>query len=127
MPEHVHLLIYPRSEAFDIAVIRRAIKEPVGRQAFTYLRAHRRDWLPRLTRKRGKRVEHLFWQSGGGYDRNIDNGRTLQAEIHYMHLNPVRRSLVERATDWKWSSAAWYELRQPGPLEIDSVPGDWLA
>jgi hypothetical protein len=25
-----------------------------------------------------------------------------------MHLNPVRRALVERAEEWRWSSAAEY-------------------
>jgi putative transposase len=32
MPEHVHLLIYPRSETYDMAKILRRIKEPTARQ-----------------------------------------------------------------------------------------------
>lgn len=51
----------------------KAIKSPVGRRAIAHLETHRPDWLPRLTRRRGGRVERLFWQSGGGYDRNIDD------------------------------------------------------
>jgi putative transposase len=31
------------------------------------------------------------------------------AAIDYIHRNPVRRGLVERAIDWQWSSARWYE------------------
>jgi len=44
--------------------------------------------------------------------------------IHYIHNNPVRRGLVDRAADWRWSSAAWYEGRRDGPLTVDddSVP-----
>jgi hypothetical protein len=34
-------------------VIRQAIKEPVGRGAFCYLRRHAPGWIPRLQRKRG--------------------------------------------------------------------------
>jgi hypothetical protein len=29
--------------------------------------------------------------------------------IEYIHANPVRRGLVKRAGDWKWSSAGWFE------------------
>jgi putative transposase len=32
----------------------------------------------------------------------------LWAMINYFHQNPVRRGLVQRATDWKWSSARFY-------------------
>ena len=30
------------------------------------------------------------------------------AAINYIHENPVRRGLVTRGIDWKWSSARWY-------------------
>ena len=39
--------------------------------------------------------------------------------IDYIHLNPVRRGLVERPEDWKWSSFPWYAGVRPVPLEID--------
>ena len=113
MPEHVHLLLWPRQPAYDIAAIRQAIKEPVGRQAMNYVARNAPDWLPRLTRTRGKKTERLFWQCGGGFDRNIWTTQTWLAAIEYIHLNPVRRGLVRKATDWKWSSAAWYELHAP--------------
>jgi putative transposase len=64
-------------------------------------------------------VEHRFWQAGGGYDRNVVEQRTLLKVIEYMHLNPVRRGLVELPEDWEWSSARWYAGIRPVPLEID--------
>jgi putative transposase len=47
--------------------------------------------------------------------------------IDYIHLNPVRRGLVERASDWKWSSAAWFEdLEVEGNgLVPDRIPPEW--
>ncbi|NNJ27322.1 REP-associated tyrosine transposase [Alienimonas chondri] len=105
MPEHVHLLVCPRERVYDIAAFRKAIKEPVGRAAMAYLKQHAPDFLSKLTRRRGRRVERLFWQSGGGHDRNVFTLETLRAQIDYLHLNPVRRRLCERATDWAWSSA----------------------
>jgi hypothetical protein len=29
--------------------------------------------------------------------------------IDYIHGNPVRKGLVEKPEDWKWSSAGWLE------------------
>jgi putative transposase len=126
MPEHIHLVICPRLPTYDIGEIRQAIKEPVGRVAMKYLREHRPDWLPKVTRRRGKRNERLFWRSGGGYYRNVKEPSTLMPMIEYIHLNPVRRSLVERAVDWEWSSAAELEDVGESPVRLDPIPSDWL-
>jgi len=98
----------------------------VARRAIHFLKEGHSPWLAKITRQRGERTERLFWQSGGGYDRNITCGKTLLRMIDYVHLNPVRRGLVERAVDWKWSSASWFEGGQ-SPLPLDSIPWDWLA
>jgi hypothetical protein len=56
--------------------------------------------------------------------------RTVQGyweTVEYTHLNPVRRGLVERAEEWRWSSAAEYsgvsadEQRGRCGLVIDRV------
>src|SRR5207253_11093178 len=57
MPEHVHLLIYPRRPQYDVQIILQNIKEPVGRQAVEYLRRRAPHWLPKITIRRGNRVE----------------------------------------------------------------------
>ncbi|MGO9146978.1 MAG: hypothetical protein ACLQDF_11475 [Desulfomonilia bacterium] len=72
-----------------------------------------------IKRKDGRR-EFRFWQAGGGYDRNIENPKTLIQMIDYIHQNPVRRGLVEQAADWKWSSASWYDHGE-GMLRMDSL------
>src|SRR4051794_2753616 len=100
MPEHVHLIVCPRRRDYEIASALRAVKEPVGRRAATYLARYAPEWLPRITRQRGPRTERHFWQPGVGFDRNITEPRTLSAMIDYLHLNPVRRGLVKRARDW---------------------------
>jgi putative transposase len=126
MPEHVHLLVYPRREEYDINKIAGGIKLPVARRAIRFLRDSSSPWLQKITRRRGTRTERLFWQSGGGFDRNVENARTLLVMIGYLHNNPVRRGLVTRARDWKWSSAAVFEGGQ-SPIAIDPIPWEWLA
>lgn len=127
MPDHIHVIIRPRKPIYDIAVILRQIKEPVARQAIRWIRQHAPEWLPKLQRQRGKRLETLFWQSGGGYDRNITDSSTLLNMVDDVPLNPVRKGLVERAIDWKWSSAAWWSETGPTPIIPDRIPPDWLA
>ena len=34
-------------------------------------------------------------ESGGGYDRNVTEPKTLTATIDYIHMNPVRAGKVE--------------------------------
>jgi putative transposase len=127
MPDHVHLIIDPRQPVYEIRHILKAIKEPVGRQAVGYLADYAPQWLPRLTRQRGRRTERLFWQSGGGYDRNITDPDTLRAMIDYTHLNPVRRGLVTKPADWKWSSAGWLEFGSSTELVPDPVGPEMLG
>jgi putative transposase len=126
MPEHVHLIVWPRRPVYEISTILSAIKEPVGRKAVKHLEVHAPAWLPRITRIRGGRSERLFWQSGGGFDRNAVEPATLMAMIEYLHMNPVRRGLVERTTDWRWSSAGWYAGVNQCALIPDPIPPEWV-
>ena len=64
MPEHIHLLIYPKRAPHDLRIILQEIKEPVGRKAVQYLRDHAPEWLPRITVKRGQRVDAPLLASG---------------------------------------------------------------
>jgi putative transposase len=124
MPEHVHLVINPKKPAYEIRIILQKIKEPVGRQAVTRLQESAPEWLERITVRRGQRLERRFWQAGGGYDRNVFEPHTLLAMIQYIHPNPVRRGLVKRAQDWKWSSAGWREGKnplQPDPIDFGGL------
>jgi putative transposase len=127
MPDHAHVIVFPRRAKYDIADIRHAIKAPVARQAIAWLQEHAPEWIPRITRRRGQKTERLFWQSGGGYDRNVILPRTLFSMIDYLHDNPVRKELVVRARDWFWSSAAWYDDLSEVPLTPDRIPADWLV
>jgi putative transposase len=126
MPDHAHLIVCPRQRVYKVGAILRAIKEPVGRRGVAYLMRNAPEWIPRITQSRSGREEHHFWQPGRGFDRNIVEPKTLTAMIEYIHLNPVRRGLVDRARDWRWSSAGWYEGRDRNDLVPDPIPPEWL-
>jgi REP element-mobilizing transposase RayT len=61
MPEHVHLLLCPRSAEYDIAAIRQTIKEPVAKKAVRYLKLHSSEWLSRITVQKGIHTRHQFF------------------------------------------------------------------
>ena len=120
MPEHVHLLIYPRDVRSTMRHTLAALKRSVAGQAKQYLKdIHAWDWLDRLTVRSGKRQVFRFWQPGGGFDANIWRERTIEEVIDYIHANPVRRGLVQRAIDWEWSSARFWGGIRPVRLEMD--------
>ncbi len=123
MPEHAHVLVFPLRPDCRVSRFLKTVKMSVSRKAMRYLKANAPEWLDRLkvTWPDG-RVEHRFWQQGGGYDRNISKVRTAWDSVAYIHNNPVRRGLVARPEDWEWSSARWYAGEQDVKLVMDGCP-----
>ncbi|HUT11932.1 MAG TPA: transposase [Thermoguttaceae bacterium] len=119
MPEHVHLLVYPRQPNLEIGRFQATLKEEVARKAIAWLEGNARQWLPRITVREGKRLRRRFWQPGGGYDRNVVEPTTVHSMVEYIHANPVRRGLVARPEDWEWSSARWYAGLEPVHVQMD--------
>ena len=85
MPNHVHLILVPS----DADGLRRALAA-----------VHRR--YAGIIHARRKRTGH-FWQ--GRFGAVVMDEAHLAAALRYVSLNPVRARLVERARDWRWSSA----------------------
>jgi len=123
MPEHVHLLLRPRRSAYDMARLLYDLKRPVSWKAKSWLKeSGETKWLERLTGRHGARRVFRFWQPGGGFDRNIVSEKGLWNVVEYIHANPVRRGLVERPTDWRWSSAGFWAGDSNPLLRMDAVP-----
>ena len=107
MPEHVHLLVWPRQPTYSVSAFLHAVKRPMSFRA----------------RKAGLFDGPCFWLPGGGFDRNIVTARAVREEIEYLHGNPVRRGLCENPTDWRYSSARFWAGRDDVPIRMDrTVP-----
>lgn len=120
MPEHLHLLVWPRESRYSISAFLTSVKRPVSLKALAHVRTSAPAFLPRMEdRQPGGRIHYRFWQRGGGYDRNLTEPQTVWAEIEYIHANPVRRGLCQTPTAWQWSSAAEYERPGSGLLRVD--------
>lgn len=114
MPEHVHLLVVPTSSDPAIDRYLALIKQPFSKWVKDLLSEIVSPLADRLTiQERPGKKSFRYWQEGPGYDRNLNSPTAIEAAIDYIHQNPVRRGLVKRAVDWKWSSAGWYLLDPP--------------
>jgi putative transposase len=96
MPEHVHLLVN-EPEPEILAKVIQALKLSVSVQS-----RERPFWQPRY------------------YDFNVHNELKRVEKPRYMHRNPVKRDLVEKAEDWAWSSFRHYASGEMGTVEIES-------
>lgn len=120
MPEHVHILLCPLRPQYEMRTILVGLKRPVSDAARRYLESQGHSkWLDRLLIGEGPKQKFRFWQSGGGFDRNVTHERTIPSIVDYIHGNPVRRGLVSTPADWRWSSAAFWEGRADGPIKLD--------
>jgi putative transposase len=118
MPEHVHLLIWPGREHYNISEILKSIKQSVGRKAIAYLRRYNPRGLAQLATGQAKEP-YRFWLDGGGYDRNVRTKEEALKFMKYIHNNPVKRGLVQRPEDWPWSSYRDWEGLAKGPIPLD--------
>jgi putative transposase len=103
MPEHVHLLIWPRQAGYNISTILAGVKRPVAYRA----------------REAGLLEGPHFWLPGGGFDSNLVKAGTVMAEVDYIHRNPVRRGLCQRPEEWRYSSAGFWAGQTDVPLAMD--------
>ena len=121
MPEHVHLLVWPKEPGYKIERLLADIKRPVGETAIAWLDANHPEFLLRLTVRNRNRTYRRFWQAGPGQDRNVYDPAAAHQIAEYIHGNPVKRGLVSRPEDWSWSSAAeWAGSKQP-LLKVDKT------
>ena len=122
MPEHVHLLTYFLDEQPNFGLYLARIKQPFSKLVRAELEEKEPDVLQgMMVQERPGKTCFRFWQPGAGFDRNIFSREALEASVNYIHANPVKRGLCERATDWKWSSARYYEAT-PRLQQHDELP-----
>jgi len=106
MPDHWHALIWT---AYPLTISRVAhdVKKVAARR------------LHQLRGTKGPVWQHQFW------DRFVRHQKEFVARFDYMHLNPVRKGLVSKPVEWRWSSYNNFALDKEQvrrcPIQIDYV------
>ena len=54
------------------------------------------------------------------YDRNLRTYSEFTEKLRHIHNNSVKRGLVEKPEDWKWSSARHYATGEGCGVQIES-------
>ncbi len=108
MPDHVHLLIRPLDEVYDMSAILQSIKQGPSQIAKA------KGW-----------IETVLWEAGGGHDSNIDHPQARPEAINYIHQNPVRKELVEDPLEFRWSSTNWFVTGEVGDINCLHIGELW--
>lgn len=76
----------------------------------------------------GAKITRATWNSGpvlAALILFVRHGKEFQERLLYMHLNPVRKGLVAKPEEWRWSSCKNFALEKAVvaacPIQIDYV------
>ncbi len=121
MPEHVHLMVFPKSDDCTIEKILYGIKKPYSSRMKKILTESNGRLLQSLTvQERPGKISFRFWQEGPGYDRNYTSLDTCIQAAEYVHNNPVRRGLCKSPDEYRWSS--WKFFFKPDAYDVSVLP-----
>ncbi|HEX6189502.1 MAG TPA: transposase [Pyrinomonadaceae bacterium] len=101
MANHIHVFLQPKGEV-KIASITKHLKGSTAREANRFLR----------------RTGNPFWQDES-FDHWCRDRNEFFRIVRYIENNPVKAGLVNKAADWKWSSAA--ERKRRGLADIQPL------
>jgi REP element-mobilizing transposase RayT len=106
MPDHWHALI-GTSFPLTISQVIHDVKKVSARK------------LHELRGTEGPLWQHQFW------DRFVRHAKEYSDRMTYMHFNPVRKGLVKRPEEWRWSSHNNFALDKATvarcPIQVDRV------
>jgi REP element-mobilizing transposase RayT len=106
MSNHIHLIVSATNE--NLSDIIRDFKKYTSKKIVQAINENpkesRKEWLL-LTLKVGKDI--WFWEEGY-HGIEIRDMSMFESKLNYIHLNPVRNGLVEKAEDYLLSSANDY-------------------
>ncbi len=116
MPDHLHALIGSQRKPSEVL---RYVNGISGHRVINYLKEKGfYSSLQKLQRESGNRQhKYSLWDHHPNL-KLITTENGLIEKANYIHQNPVRAGLVERAEDYRWSSIRCWQRR---PLEDESL------
>ena len=116
MIDHLHLLT---DQPKPISEVLRVLKGTTARRVIDYLKERNyTSSLAKLEHKmRERNYRYSLWQKEKNVYPIFSEGLFMQ-KVNYIHNNPVKAGLVDRAVDYRWSSA---RIWQRCPLEDEPL------
>src|SRR5579863_1436195 len=119
MPNHIHLLISEPAKGTPSTVMQ-VLKQRVSRRLRRKPRRSVSSQQLKLPFRDAPLSLPRFWQYRF-YDFNVWSQTKFVEKLHYMHMNPVKRSLVAHPMDWPWSSFSFYSKKELSLIRIDPL------
>ena len=125
MWDHLHLLTSLNSTTANVL---RVLKGITARRVIDHLKEkeHFSSLAKLQHQERSRNYKHSLWQT----ERNVlpvfSEGMFME-KLNYIHQNPVRAGLTDRAEDYRWSSARIWQGRslENEPLLMDKDLIHW--
>jgi putative transposase len=123
MLDHLHLLTDCPKTSADVL---RCVKGLIGRRVIDYLKdSNYQSSLQKLRHQEWKRNhKYSVWQQ----EKNvfsIFSESVFMQKVNYIHNNPVRALIVDRAIDYRWSSSRiWRRMPnddEPSAVDLDRI------
>ncbi|WP_299432250.1 transposase [uncultured Aquimarina sp.] len=121
MSNHIHMII--QSDQNDLSGLIRDFKKHTAKTIINQIQLEpesRRKWMLDLFKKasttHNRNKEFQFWKYGN-HPEEIYSQKFLWSKLDYIHLNPVRSGLVNKASHYCYSSALNY-VDENGILKI---------
>ena len=117
MPEHIHLLL-GEPERGNPSMVMQALKQGFAKRLLARLCRSadpRQSSLWNTAVEEGRIWQHRF------YDFVVFTAKKRVEKLDYMHNNPVKRGLVLKPEQWRWSSYRFYAQGERGPVLVNEA------
>ena len=112
MSNHIHMII--QSEDEKLSELIRDFKKFTAKTVLDQIQAEnesRKEWMlerfKKATETHQRNKNYQFWQLNN-HPEEVYSERFLWSKLDYIHLNPVRAGIVEKASHYTYSSAQNY-------------------
>ena len=124
MTNHIHMIV--QSNDGKLSDLIRDFKKYTAKTILEKIQNEpesRREWMLErfqlATKSHSRNKNFQFWQLGN-HAEEIYSEKFMWSKIDYIHLNPVRAGLVEKAADYIYSSASNY-VNNIGIVSVELV------
>ncbi len=124
MSNHIHLIL--QSQEGELSALVRDFKKFTAKSILEKIQnspESRREWIlerfKSATESHSRNKNYQFWQYGN-HSEEIYSNEFMWSKLDYIHLNPVRAGIVEKASQYIYSSASNY-VNDTGLLKIDKA------
>lgn len=125
MPDHIHAITDSNLKPSEVL---RYLKGIISRRVIDHLkhRGHNSSLQKLRHETRERDYRYSLWDHHSNVF-SITSEEMLMQKVNYIHRNPVRAGLVERAEDYRFSSVRWWKRcpLEDEPLRVNIARIAW--